>query len=359
MKAPVIILLILFFILLARRRRSREKYTQPNTNYLIAKSGDRVCGDLKYTRGPTLEKCKSMCDKKDNCIGISWHRHKHCWLKGSAGTTKCKSPLSSGHHRNGYQFYYKQIPGFYVEGEGDRAGGNIKVFNNVSLNKCSDECKKRKDCVGFSYNSPSRRCIPKRQKGLNNYFRINGWQFYNNTTNAGQPSETSVFKKWTGRNNWGGGNTIYLDRHKIDCETDALRSFHLYRPRGNQIAYEYTCQKDWDAQGRISKNTGMNKESWRSVYLDRHNVDCGKHPIRDFRLRRDGKGKFRYDYGCTDKKHSGKCKKTSTKWNSEGNHKNIYLDRHHPNCGSKVMSRFRLVRNGKGKFRYDYTCCDK
>lgn len=359
MKATVF-LLVLFFILIARRRL-REKYTQPNTNYFRVADGDRVCGDLKYTRGPDLEKCKSMCDATNNCIGISWHPHRHCWLKGSNGTSHCRNPLSMGHHRNGYQFYYKQVPGYYVEGEGDRPGGDIRGIPNVGVKQCGDECKKHGDCIGFSYNSAARYCIPKRQKGIWGHFAHNGWQFYNRTDRGGQPGETAHFQKWTPANDWGGGNTVYLDRHQIDCETGALRSFHLYRPRHNQLAYEYVCQKDWDAKGRIARNTGWNQESWRSIYLDRHNVECGAHPIRDFRLIRNGKGRFMYVYGCSDKKHSGKCYGKSTPWNTEGNHRNIYLDRHHPNCGNDVMSRFKLQRRGgkHRKFRYDYTCCKK
>ena len=85
-----VVLLILALILLARR--VREKYSQPNSNYYQTKSGDRVCGDLKYTRGPDLEKCKAMCDQDKRCIGISWHPHRHCWQKGSRGDKHCSRP---------------------------------------------------------------------------------------------------------------------------------------------------------------------------------------------------------------------------------------------------------------------------
>lgn len=358
--AVIVFVLALFVVIL--RLRAAETYSQPNVNYFTTSSGDRVCGDLEYTKGPDLEECKAKCDAMDNCIGISWHPDGHCWQKGSSGTKHCKSPLSMGHHKNGYQYHYKQVPGFFVEGEGDRPGGDIRVINNVGVTQCAEEAKKHADSIGFSYNSVSKTCIPKRQNGIWGHFAQNGWQFYNKVANAGQPGETKHFQKWTPANDWGNGNAIFLDRHHVDCETGALRSFHLYRPRGHQIAYEYICQKDWDAKGRVAKDTGWNVESDKTIFLDRHDVNCGDRPIRDFRLRRNGAGKFRYDYGCSDKKHSGKnCRKLTTPWNDENGpvHRNIYLDRHHPNCGNDVMTRFKLQRDGKGKYQYAYTCCPK
>lgn len=360
MNVAVIVFVLALFVVILRLRA--ETYSQPNVNYFTTSSGDRVCGDLEYTKGPDLEECKAKCDAMDNCIGISWHPDGHCWQKGSSGTKHCKSPLSMGHHRNGYQYHYKQVPGFFVEGEGDRIGGDIRVINNVGVTQCAEEAKKHADSIGFSYNSVSKTCIPKRQKGIWGHFAQNGWQFYNKVANAGQPGETKHFQKWTPANDWGNGNAIFLDRHHVDCETGALRSFHLYRPKGHQIAYEYICQKDWEGKGRVAKDTGWNVESDKTIYLDRHDVNCGDRPIRDFRLRRNGAGKFRYDYGCSDKKHSGKnCRKLTTPWNDENGpvHRNIYLDRHHPNCGNDVMTRFKLQRDGKGKYQYAYTCCPK
>lgn len=357
MNAAAILVLLLLFLLI----RMRERYSQPNVNYFTASKGDRTCGDLEYTKGPDLEQCKAKCDAMDNCIGISWHPDGHCWQKGSAGNKHCTSPLSMGHHLNGYQFYYRQTPGFFVEGEGDRPGGDIRVINNVGLKQCAEEAKKDNDSIGFSYNSVSRTCIPKRQSGIWGHFAQNGWQFYNKVANGGQPGETQHFQKWTPPNDWGGGNTIFLDRHHVDCETGALRSFHLYRPKTNQIAYEYVCQKDWEGKGRQAKDTGWNVESSAAIFLDRHDVTCGDFPIRDFRLVRSGNGKFRYDYGCSDKKHGGACRKETTPWNDEnpGAFANIYLDRHHPDCGNDVMTRFKLQRDGNGKYQYQYTCCKK
>jgi hypothetical protein len=52
------------------------------------------------------------------------------------------------------------------------------------------------------------------------------------------------------------------------------------------------------------------------------------------------------------------CRGTSTPWNDEGRGNAVFLDRHDVRCNSnELINRFRLVRNGKGRYRYDYTCC--
>ena len=360
-----VVLLVLALILLARR--VREKYSQPNSNYYQTKSGDRVCGDLKYTRGPDLEKCKTMCDQDKRCIGISWHPHRHCWQKGSRGDKHCSRALSSGHHPNGYQFYYKNIDGFHVQSAGDRVGGNIST-SKVGVADCAAECKKHKDCIGFSYNSVSKVCHPKRDKGLSTDYHMNGYQYFARNDRNNNRADSGATVKNTNKNDWGHGNTVYLDRHSVDCETEGLQGFKLYRPRWNQIAYNYQCSKNQNYNSRFNKATGWNAEGGgASIFLDRHNVNCGAHPLTRFKLGRNGRGKYRYDFQCARAKHSGKCRNTATKMNDEGNWWNIYLDRHHPRCkNNEVMTQFKLSRIGnygrshpKGKFQYKYTCCKK
>lgn len=352
----ITVVAVALFLLL---RRIREKYSQPSTNYYQTKQGDRVCGDLQYTRGPSLEQCKQKCDAMGNCIGISWHPHRHCWQKGSAGTKHCRAPLSLGHHPNGYQFYYKNIDGFHAQNAGDRVGGNIGGYKPKTVAQCADICKKQGDCIGFSYYSPAMYCITKRDKGLSTDYHMNGWQYFARNDRNNNRGDAGTTIKYTPHNHWGGGNTVFLDRHSVDCETEGLQGFRLVRPRWNRLAYYYQCSKNADYKHRFGKATGWNAEGGgRSVYLDRHDVNCGAHALTHFHLRRRGNGQYRYNYTCSRGRHSGKCRGTATRWNSEGDHKNIYLDRHHARCGNhEVMTRFKLNRRGNGTFRYDYTCC--
>jgi hypothetical protein len=52
------------------------------------------------------------------------------------------------------------------------------------------------------------------------------------------------------------------------------------------------------------------------------------------------------------------CRGTSTPWNDEGRGNAVFLDRHNVGCNQdELINRFHLVRNGRGRYRYDYTCC--
>ena len=171
----------------------------------------------------------------------------------------------------------------------------------------------------------------------------------------------STQEKSTKPNHWGGGNSIYLDRHNVDCGNKALKGFHLRRPRGNQINYKYQCGGTTSGAS-INKNSGTN--NWgggHTLYLDRHRVDCGPNPLHQFKLTRPNRSSVRYDYKCGDSRHSGGCRQKNTGWN-QGHRMSIYLDRHKISCDNdEVLKSFKLNRQPRtgwpGKMRYDYECC--
>ena len=171
-----------------------------------------------------------------------------------------------------------------------------------------------------------------------------------------------TYAKNTPDNDWGGGNSIYLDRHTLDCGNDGIQRFQLKRPSGSKIDYKYTCVDGVNASQSGYKYTGSN--DWgggNMIYLDRHQVDCGKKPISRFRLTRPAGNKLRYQFRCSNRNAKGDCRKTATGWNTPSS-STIYLDRHNVKCkANEALTRFRLVHNGKSggakKIRYDYTCC--
>ena len=171
-----------------------------------------------------------------------------------------------------------------------------------------------------------------------------------------------VYGKDTPDNDWGGGNSIYLDRHTLDCGNDGIQQFQLKRPSTKKLDYKYTCVDGVNASQSGYKYTGSN--DWGSgnmIYLDRHQVDCGKKPISRFRLTRPAGNKLRYQFRCSNRNAKGDCRKTATGWNTPSN-STIYLDRHNVKCKpNEALTSFRLVHNGKSggakKIRYDYTCC--
>lgn len=168
----------------------------------------------------------------------------------------------------------------------------------------------------------------------------------------------TIAERQTNADYWGDGNAIYLDRHDVTCNGDGLVAFQLTRPSANALQYRYACKGGLDMPNQENKNTGAN--DWgggNTVYLDRHNVDCGKKPITQFRLIRPQADQLRYDYTCGNRLTEGACRDANTGWNDESN-SSIYLDRHRVECNNnEVLTQFKLNRNGAGKFRYDYKCC--
>jgi len=171
----------------------------------------------------------------------------------------------------------------------------------------------------------------------------------------------STQEKSTKPNHWGGGNSIYLDRHNVDCGNKALKGFHLRRPRGNQINYNYQCGGTTSGAS-INNNSGTN--NWgggHTLYLDRHKVDCGPNPLHQFKLTRPNRSSVRYDYKCGDSRHAGRCRRANTGFN-QGHRMSIFLDRHKIRCrNDEVLKSFKLNRQPRtgwpGKMRYDYECC--
>jgi hypothetical protein len=162
----------------------------------------------------------------------------------------------------------------------------------------------------------------------------------------------------TPSNDWGGGNSIYLDRHNMDCGNDAIRQFRLYRPSGNRIAYNYSCLEGTNSSRYNAMTRSNDWGGGNTVYLDRHDVNCGNRNIHRVRLIRPAGNKIAYSYSCGRRGvATGTCRNMYTKWNQESN-RNIYLDRHNVSCpGNTALTRFKLQRNGRGKFRYYYRCC--
>jgi len=157
----------------------------------------------------------------------------------------------------------------------------------------------------------------------------------------------------------------YMDRHNIECGSDALNGFGLIRQPGGRTQYNYLCLKP----GHLTKHDKRTGSNWQghnngnvnsALYLDRHTVDCNDKPITQFRLHRDGTKKVYYKYKCGDvSTQNNACRDTATSWNQESDNVH-YLDRHYAKCNpDEYMTKFRLGRDGKGKFRYEFRCCKK
>ena len=159
-------------------------------------------------------------------------------------------------------------------------------------------------------------------------------------------------------NDEGGGNVIFLDRHNVSCPSGPLNRLKLSRKGDNNFRYDYGCASSGITGDAINKNTDWNNEV-NTMSLKDHDIDCGESGvISQLRLVRDGKGKFRYDYKCLPSNSKLTLRTDNTPFNSDGGGNSIFLDRHNIQCKpNEALNKLKLVTDNKeGKYKYDYTC---
>ncbi len=183
----------------------------------------------------------------------------------------------------------------------------------------------------------------------------------------------------TSFNDWGESNTIYLDRHHVNCGTGALNSFHLQRnTKGDKIKYDYTCLipkhcteschtqiKAMDEKLCQNLRTPLNtlaSELGKSTNdLSKHNIRCPKdHVLTGFKFARESPKVF-YEYRCCPAK-VGKCQKMDTGLTDYGDFGHVYLDRQHvkvPEMHKQALTGFLLKTNDhKHSYFYHVEYCD-
>lgn len=161
------------------------------------------------------------------------------------------------------------------------------------------------------------------------------------------------------------GNIIYLDRHGVSCNANALNQLNLKRkgdaqgnPDGN-FRYDFTCTSGGALGPSQNKTTPLNDlGNGSAVYLDRHDVKCGDNEVlTGLKLVTNG-GKIQYQYKCAPSSAKLTCRQDNTQFDAEGDGRSVFLDRHNVKCKpNEALSRLHLARKGDGNFRYEYTCC--
>ena len=169
----------------------------------------------------------------------------------------------------------------------------------------------------------------------------------------------------------GGGNMTYLVRHHVECGNDALNSFELERKADesgnlNRFRYNVSCLEGVNSGTTDMKQTAPTEAgNGNSVYLDRQKVDCEDKPISEFQLKNAGTNKVRYAYKCSTLSHNGVCRDVQTELSNDGGGNAHYLDRHDVKCDDgEAMTSFQLIRNAADRrdtegdrVGYAYKCC--
>jgi hypothetical protein len=115
---------------------------------------------------------------------------------------------------------------------------------------------------------------------------------------GGQVSRT------TPQNDEGGGHLIYLDRHDVNCGNEgAISRIHLQRLWNGsrwEYQYQYNCAKVPDMTNCVNKSTPTDGDgNGNIVVLDRHNVQCDPNQaLTRFHLTRPTGSTISYEYTC-------------------------------------------------------------
>ena len=147
-----------------------------------------------------------------------------------------------------------------------------------------------------------------------------------------------------------------------------LKRFQLQQD-GSNTKYEFSCCKLQNLVCNITSRTTLWNDDGvgNSVFLDRHTVDCGESSfLQDFILQRDPTvSRMRYAYTCCDVtdpnwKTSVQCQEKETAYTSDGGGKVFNLASHNVVCDDGyALSKVYLQRNPAphGQWKYIYKCC--
>ena len=235
--------------------------------------------------------------------------------------------------------------------------GGIGGWERFKISKNSDGTYSLKGGKGGKYCADEGNTIKCNRGGIGSWerFKIGKYNKPNLSLRAGN----------SGAQLDGGGKVYFMDRHNIECGSDALNGFGLIRQPGGRTQYNYLCLKP----GNLKTHDKRTRSDWQghyngnvnsAIYLDRHTINCNNKPITQFRLHRDGDKKVYYKYKCGNvSTQNNACRETSTPWDEESDSVH-YLDRHYAECNpDEYITKFGLVRDGKGNFRYNFRCCKK
>ncbi|XP_065064802.1 uncharacterized protein LOC135691014 [Rhopilema esculentum] len=285
-----------------------------------------------------------LCSK--SCGGGVQYRHRNCSNPAPAHGGKC----CTGHTSEAKACNIQLCP----------VNGGWSPYSQYSL--CSKHC-------GGGNQTRHRLC--------NNPLPQNGGESCHGPSSESKSCNTDVCPAihlcnlaYTNYETHGGGNMVYLDRHRVQCAgSGSILSMFYLEKNGEKIRFRYQCCKI-EGQGvcSSSQKTSLFSEdgTGNTRYLDRHAMDCStKGFISEFRLERNAAGnKVRYNYQCCQLSANwtglAQCYTRHTGFTFDGNGRVYYLDRQMVSCDAGyALSYIQLQRNNIGgdQYRYIYRCC--
>ena len=130
----------------------------------------------------------------------------------------------------------------------------------------------------------------------------NTFQYQFTCANGGQLG--AVSQQATPFNDEGNGNTIYLDRHNADCGSgNVMTKLHLNRSGNGMYQWQFACAPNTQPQPLNCRqtSTGMNNDGGgNSIFLDRHDIQCNSNEaLSQIHLQRNSAGnQYQFEYTC-------------------------------------------------------------
>ncbi len=353
-------------------RVDRNYSVLENTNYDSQ-------GDMKNMVGSITE-CQNECDYANGCNAFFYDNNgNRCYMKSVKKEEAFPKFVKNGSMYvvgTGFKSYKDLERSYNIIQNTDYGGGQGDIKNmDGTKEDCQHECDATKGCNGFFLLDTNNSCLLKgvnKDTAVPNYnssgsmfVSEQGFKSYKDKT----PYWQVVENKNTQFNDEGGGNTIFLDRHNVDCSNNGINRFILTRDGKGNFRYDYSCSApyidgmnmtDNEVKSATFNSTGLNDQGGgNSIFLDRHQVDCGEDgAITQFHLDSMGtNNKYQYNYRCIKMNKPMTSRMVTTPANDDGGGNSIYLDRHNVACADdEVMNYFTLYRPSDNQIAYSYRC---
>ncbi|GBF93718.1 hypothetical protein Rsub_06821 [Raphidocelis subcapitata] len=175
------------------------------------------------------------------------------------------------------------------------------------------------------------------------------------------------YTPWNDAGERDGYRSIYLDRHvvgdKCDQGLNGWKLFMQYRswPNTARMSFTYACA---GASIRSFSTFRTGAQDWgggSTVYMDRHNVECGANRVlSDWRLVRPSGNTIAIQYQCGNVPRTSNCQLFATPWANKGGGGQVnFFDRHTVQCpGNKKITRWQLQNDNNSNIRFLFNCCD-
>jgi len=158
-------------------------------------------------------------------------------------------------------------------------------------------------------------------------------------------------------NDYGGGSTIYLDRHVPNCGNRPLNRLQLSRPTENTMKFDYTCSRGGKMEAPVDLST--QPDDWgggSTIYLDRHDIRCPENSaLTKLHLARPSESTIKFEYGCAKNSTPLTCRPLTTEPRAVEDPQSLMTD---IKCNSdEVLSRIHLTRPTPQTVAWEYSCC--